>query len=181
MAGRPQPPHLALSKPVPQFQPMYEGQSVITRVTEGDLLDLLPLLRAYCDFYEAAPSDSDLLAVSRALIADHSCEGLQLIARDRTGGAVGFTTLYWSWSTLGACRQGVLNDLFVAPESRGTGLAEALIEASRSRCRDHGAATMSWQTAMDNLRAQAVYERVGARREEWLDFSLEVDASKPRG
>ena len=32
----------------------------------------------------------------------------------------------------------------------------------------------SWQTARDNQRAQAVYERVGARRSEWLDYSLDA-------
>jgi RimJ/RimL family protein N-acetyltransferase len=29
-----------------------------------------------------------------------------------------------------------------------------------------------WQTARDNQRAQALYDRIGARREEWLDYSL---------
>lgn len=29
----------------------------IARVTEADLPELLPLLRAYCDFYEVSPSD----------------------------------------------------------------------------------------------------------------------------
>ena len=33
---------------------------------------------------------------------------------------------------------------------------------------------LGWQTAKDNHRAQAVYERVGGRREEWLDYSLET-------
>ena len=37
-----------------------------------------------------------------------------------------------------------------------------------------GATELAWQTAKDNLRAQAVYERVGARRAEWLDYSLAV-------
>jgi hypothetical protein len=41
----------------------------IERVTEADLAELLPLMRGYCDFYEVAPSDEALLALSRALIA----------------------------------------------------------------------------------------------------------------
>ena len=45
------------------------------RVREEDLDDLLPLMRAYCDFYEVAPSDEALLAMSRALIADPEREG----------------------------------------------------------------------------------------------------------
>ena len=42
----------------------------VERVAEADLTELLPLMRAYCDFYEVAPSDEALLALSRALIAD---------------------------------------------------------------------------------------------------------------
>jgi hypothetical protein len=54
----------------------------VARVGDDDLTDLLPLLRAHCDFYRVAPSDEDLLALCRALIADPAREGLQLIARD---------------------------------------------------------------------------------------------------
>jgi len=37
-----------------------------------------------------------------------------------------------------------------------------------------GAALLAWQTAPDNHRAQAVYERVGGRRSQWLDYDLPV-------
>jgi GNAT superfamily N-acetyltransferase len=145
---------------------------VITVVTEADLPELLPLMRAYCDFYEVAPSDENLLALSRALIAGPGCDGVQLLARDELGAAVGFATVFWSWSTLSASRIGVMNDLYVAPPARGSGAADALIAACLDRCREHGASDLTWQTARENLRAQAVYERVGGRREEWIDYSL---------
>jgi len=106
----------------------------IARVGADDLADLLPLLRAYCDFYRVAPSDEDLVALCRALIADPDREGLQLIARDQDARAVGFATIYWTWSTTQAGRLGVMNDLFVAEGSRGAGVAEALIDACRKEC-----------------------------------------------
>ena len=37
---------------------------MIAAVREEDLADLLPLMRGYCDFYEVAPSDEALLALS---------------------------------------------------------------------------------------------------------------------
>src|SRR5919204_5651878 len=98
----------------------------ISRVGTADLDHLLPLMRAYCDFYEVDPPDERLLALSRALIEDPEREGVQLIARDRDR-AVGFATIYWSWATTSAERIGVMNDLYIAPEARGTGTAEALI------------------------------------------------------
>jgi GNAT superfamily N-acetyltransferase len=151
----------------------------IEPVGEADLDALLPLMRGYCDFYGVSPSDERLRELSRALIADPEREGVQLLARDETGTAVGFATVFWTWSTLKAARLGVLNDLFVTSEARGRGVAEALIEACAERCRVRGVPTLGWQTAKDNLRAQAVYERIGATREEWVDYSLEVEAASP--
>jgi GNAT superfamily N-acetyltransferase len=146
----------------------------IARVTTDDLTELLPLMRSYCDFYEVAPSDEALRALSQAQIADPEREGVQLIARDAHGEAVGFATIFWSWNTLVASRIGVMNDLFVAEQARGTGLADALIAACADECRRHGAVELTWQTAHDNQRAQAVYDRIGARRSEWVDYSLGV-------
>jgi GNAT superfamily N-acetyltransferase len=142
-------------------------------VGEGDLEELLPLMRAYCDFYEVSPSDEALFALSRALIADPGRDGLQLLARSE-GRAVGFATIYWSWATTIASRIGVMNDLYVEPAARGTGAADALIEACAEECRRRGAAELTWQTAKDNARAQRVYDRVGAERSEWVDYSLNV-------
>jgi GNAT superfamily N-acetyltransferase len=145
----------------------------ITRVGEGDLAELLPLLRGYCDFYEVSPSDDELLGLARALIADPERDGVQLLART-DGEAVGFATIYWSWATTIAARIGVMNDLFVAPAARGSGAAAQLIDACVAECRRHGAAELTWQTAPDNARAQRLYDRVGATRSQWVDYSLSV-------
>ena len=147
----------------------------ISVVGEGDLDELLPLMRAYCDFYEVAPSDSDLLALSRALIGDPEREGTQLIARDESGSAIGFATVFWTWSTLSARRIGVMNDLFVLPEARGAGAADELIAECARLVRERGAKRLEWVTAQDNLRAQAVYDRVGGRGDDrWRNYSLDL-------
>jgi len=148
----------------------------IGRVTQADLGELLPLMRAYCDFYAVAPSDEALLGLSRALIADPEREGVQLLARD--GGSVGFATIFWSWATTSAERIGVMNDLFVAPEARGKCVAEALIEACRAECAAHGAGKLTWQTAPDNATAMKLYDRIRAVREQWVDYWLPVQAEE---
>jgi GNAT superfamily N-acetyltransferase len=147
----------------------------IAPVGAGDLDELVALMRGYCEFYGADPPDGALLAMARALIADPAREGVQLLARDAEGRAVGFATVYWLWSTLSASRVGLMNDLYIAPAARGTGLADALIGACVARCRQHGATVLEWQTAKDNHRAQAVYDRIGGRRAEWLDYTLPVE------
>ncbi len=142
----------------------------ISRVVAEDMDDLLPLMRGYCNFYEVRPSDRELCDLAAALIADPERDGLQLLARDASGQAVGFATIYWSWSTTLAARIGVMNDLFVAEAARGEGIAEELIAACRTECAGRGINRLTWQTAPDNLRAQAVYRRVGGVEERWVDY-----------
>jgi GNAT superfamily N-acetyltransferase len=147
-------------------------------VREEDLQDLLPLVRAYCEFYEASPADAELLALSRALLADPEHHGVQLLARDGEAGgaAAGFATVYWSWETTRARRLAVMNDLFVVEAARGTGLADALISSCADLARAHGVRALSWMTAPSNARAQRVYDRSGAARSEWVEYELEVPA-----
>jgi len=146
----------------------------ISTVGEHDLGDLLPLFRAYCEFYGADPADDDLLVLCRALIADPEREGVQLVARDGDGDAVGFATIYWMWSSTRGKRVALMNDLYVAPQARGSGLADDLIADCARRGRDHGAAILEWETAPDNERAQKVYARTGAPRSTWYAYDLEL-------
>jgi GNAT superfamily N-acetyltransferase len=151
---------------------MSDPHHSIQRVGVADVDDLLPLMRAYCDFYAVTPTDAQLLAIAAALIDDPEREGIQLIARDPDGRPTGFATVFWSWSTTDGGRIGVMNDLFVIEAARGTGIADELIAACRRAAGDHGAGHLTWQTAPDNARAQRVYERVGGHREQWVDYWL---------
>jgi ribosomal protein S18 acetylase RimI-like enzyme len=146
----------------------------IETVGEADLAELLPMMRAYCDFYEVAPGDADLEALAWALIADPQREGMQLIARGEDGEPLGFATVFWSWQTLSAARAGVMNDLYVVPEARGQGVGRALIEECRRRAGDRGAAELVWETALDNETAQRLYRSLDARESRWLSYALEV-------
>ncbi len=151
-----------------------EPAQQIAVVAPADLPELLVLMRGYCDFYEVAPSDARLEALARTLIADPEREGVQLLARAQDGSAAGFATLYWSWSTARAGRLGVMNDLFVAERARGRGTAEQLVLACLAECRRRGALALEWETALDNQRAQAVYDRLGGIRARWLSYSIEI-------
>jgi GNAT superfamily N-acetyltransferase len=141
---------------------------------EDDLPALLPLVRAYTDFYESSPSDAGIEGMCRALIGDPEREGPLFVGLDPEGSVVGFAGMRWKWSTLRGAKIGYLEDLYVAEETRGTGLADALIEACAERSREVGAPSLMWQTMPDNHRAQAVYNRVGGVPETLLEYELEL-------
>jgi GNAT superfamily N-acetyltransferase len=144
----------------------------IRPATEADLPALLPLIRAYCEFYETDPNDEGIRRMFETLITDPS-QGAVFIARDG-GRAVGFATLDWKWSSLKGARIGYLEDLFVDPETRGRGIADALIEVCADRCRELGMPALEWLTATDNYRAQKVYNRTGAESGTYMEYDLEL-------
>lgn len=153
----------------------------IDLVNENELDDLLPLMRAYCEFYnrsEQIPltNDDALLAMSRALIANPSREGVQLIVRDQKEPTpIAFATIFWSWSTLGGGRLAIMNDLYVSEQYRGQGIADMLITECARHAREHGALSLTWETSVDNKRAQAVYDRSGASKSHrWLHYTLSL-------
>jgi GNAT superfamily N-acetyltransferase len=133
---------------------------------------MLPLIRAYCEFYETEPNDEGIRRMFETLMTDPS-QGAIFIARS-DGRTVGFATLDWKWSSLKGARIGYLEDLFVDPETRGRGIADALIEVCADRCRELGMPAMEWLTAPDNHRAQKVYNRTGADSDTFLEYDLEL-------
>ena len=152
----------------------------IRAASDADLAALAPLLRGYCDFYESRPSDEELERMARAVIAAPEEEAFLLVATDEGGGGdesgevVGFALCGWKWSSLRAARIVVLEDLYVAERARGNGHADTLIEAAGEVARRHGAPALAWYTMPDNRRAQAVYDRVGAKPETLIEYELEL-------
>jgi GNAT superfamily N-acetyltransferase len=148
---------------------------MVRDATDADLPALMPLLRGYCEFYDANPSDEGLERMASALIAAPDDEGFLLAATDDDSGeVVGFAACGWKWSSLRGARIVVLEDLFVSESARGRGHGRALIGATADVARRHGAPVVTWLTAPGNRRAQGVYDSVGGRSEPFLEYELEL-------
>ena len=145
----------------------------IRHATPDDVADLLPLFRAYCDFYDANPPDAGLEQMIRSAIELPNDQAFLLAAEDGDE-VVGFAACCWKWSSLRGARIVFLDDLFVREQSRGEGHADSLIAASAALGKEGGAPVMSWLTAPDNRRAQAVYGRVGGTADTFLEYELEL-------
>ena len=157
----------------------YFGWMSVRAAREADLPALLPLMRGYCDFYESSPADEGLERMARALIGCEDAEGFLLVSCDGDADdAGGFAAVGWKWSSLRAARVAIMEDLFVEPAARGAGHADALIAACAERARELGAPVLLWQTAQDNHRARAVYERAGANGETWMEYELELGSGE---
>ena len=140
-----------------------ECNAVIRRATIDDLDRLLPLVRGYREFYQQ-PHDA---RGEREFMDRHLAAGTSIVflALDDAGNAVGFTQLFETFSTVHLSSTLILEDLFVLPGARTTGIASALLETAVAHARESGASGMFLETAMDNTTAQRVYERHGWARE----------------
>jgi ribosomal protein S18 acetylase RimI-like enzyme len=144
----------------------------LRRATLSDLPALIPLFDSYRQFY-GQPSDPGRAErfLRERLERD---ESVLFLAREGSTPA-GFVQLYPSFWSVAACRAWILNDLYVAPEFRGRGVARALMEWARAHAELTGAQGMSLATQRDNHTAQRLYEAQGwVRDEEFYHYELAV-------
>jgi len=138
----------------------------------SDMPQLVPLMRSYIvDFYQRPnPGDAAIEALAIHLL-DHPDHGLQFVVIDGQQ-VVGFATLYFTFSTLQVKRAAILNDLFVHAGARGQKIGESLLRHCITYIREHDFAYLQWETAKDNHIAQALYDKMGAHRNEWLTYEI---------
>jgi len=99
------------------------------------------------------------------------------VALDRDGSVVGFALWYVTFSTWKG-RPGLwLEDLFVRPAGRGSGLGKALLQALAAVCVERGYARFEWWVLDWNEPAQGFYRSLGARPEdEWTVWRVDGEA-----
>ncbi len=135
---------------------------LIRPAVPDDLDALLPLVRGYREFYEQPHEGARERAFIEAQLRDRT-SAIYLALEDAI--AIGFVQLFPAWSTVYLAPSFILEDLFVVPEARGSGAADALLARAVDHARRAGAVGMFLETAFDNERAQRVYERAGWTRE----------------
>ena len=141
----------------------------VIRAAESDAETVGPLFDAYRVFYKKASDPAGAERFIRQRLAGGESVVLVALAhepRTRTDSAAGFTQLYPAFTSVGLGRLWILNDLFVAPEFRRQGVAEALMRAAEGHAKETGAVSLALLTAHDNAPAQALYARMGWSRDE---------------
>jgi GNAT superfamily N-acetyltransferase len=142
--------------------------ATVRQATIFDLDLVAPLFDAYRQFYRK-PAD---LALARQFLLErfqHN-ESVIFVAIAGDGGAWGFVQLFPSFSSGAAARILILNDLFVAPEARRTGLGTLLLRAAAEYGKAMGAVRLTLSTELTNKTAQSLYEAEGWKRQ--TDFQV---------
>ncbi|GMK44763.1 N-acetyltransferase [Paenibacillus glycanilyticus] len=138
---------------------------LISMATIDDLDELKILFNEYRMFYN---QESNISAAKEFLFErfEHR-ESIIFVAKDLNHNKIiGFTQLYPSFSSVSMQRSLILNDLYVLSDFRGAGTARALLEAAKDYARSIKAKGLALSTAIDNVRAQGIYEKSGYERDE---------------
>ncbi len=148
---------------------------MIRPAAEQDVPVLLQLVHELAE-YEREPdavaaTEDDL---HRALFDDRTAS-CHVALHD--GVVVGFALWYVTFSTWTG-RPGLwLEDLFVRPSARGTGLGKALLQTLAGVCLERGYTRFEWWVLDWNAPAIGFYRSLGAvPQQEWTTFRVDGDA-----
>jgi GNAT superfamily N-acetyltransferase len=118
------------------------------------------LWTGYLQFYQTTVPDKVHATTFARLLGTDPRDFSALVA-DQDGQLTGLAHYLFHrhcWKVEDVC---YLQDLYVAPHSRGTGLGRALIEAVYAAADAAGAPSVYWLTQDFNTQARQLYDRVG--------------------
>lgn len=138
-------------------------EHTIQRISLDQISDILPLFDAYRIFYKQT---SNRQSASQFLAERLKREESVIFAAYIDNESVGFTQLYYTFSSVSLERSLILNDLYVATLFRNKKIGKSLLLAAQEFCKTSEHKGLALETATDNP-AQRLYEQLG-----WLKDSL---------
>jgi len=113
---------------------------------------------AYLKFYESEPAESSTeLLWNRLTKGERAVQGLVAVSNGEVVGIAHFHYQLSTWSDTFHC---YLEDLYVAEDARGKGVASALIAAVEDLAIQNKCSELFWITKENNTVARKLYEQV---------------------
>lgn len=136
------------------------GSVTIRALRADDRCNWAEMWRDYLAFYETTVPDEVYDSTFARLIGDDPQDFSCFIA-EQDGQVVGLTHYLFhrhAWTLENTC---YLQDLYARPETRGTGVGRALIEAVYGAADARGNGAVYWLTQEFNHTARKLYDRIG--------------------
>ena len=131
----------------------------IRELSENDFLNWKTLWKQYLEFYQTSVEDLVYETTFKRLISNHHLSQNALVAMQGNDliGLVHYIYHPHNWKVEDVC---YLQDLFVLPNIRGTGVGRALIEAVYLAADDNETSTVYWLTQDSNKQARKLYDNI---------------------
>ena len=149
------------------------GERRVRPAVAADVPVLLQLVHELAE-YEREPDAVEATEpmLHDALFGQESVASCHVAVLD--GEVVGFALWYVTFSTWKGLPGLWLEDLFVRPAARGSGLGKALLQALAAVCVERGYPRFEWWVLDWNEPARGFYRSLGAvAQEEWTTFRVD--------
>jgi GNAT superfamily N-acetyltransferase len=155
------------------------GTSTVRPARPDDVPVVLSLIRELADYERSLDSvqatEADLAATLFGEAPAAYCH-----VADLDGEVVGFALWFLNFSTWVGTHGIYLEDLYVRPSARGTGLGRALLAGLVEIARERGYGRVEWSVLNWNVDAQGFYRSIGAvPMDGWTVWRLDGDALAP--
>jgi GNAT superfamily N-acetyltransferase len=152
--------------------------SLIRRVRPEDIDDVHAMLCELADFerslHEVSATTADLRA---ALFAEQPALFGHVAEAPDGSGLAGFAVWFLNYSTWDGHHGIYLEDLYVRPQHRGSGLGKALLTALAAECVTRGLTRLQWWVLDWNEPSIGFYRSIGAEAmDEWTVMRVSGDA-----
>ena len=127
--------------------------------TAEDAATILRMMRDYYAFDHLPFDEEAACGALEPLLADARLGEIWLAERD--GKPLGYGVLCFGWSLEFHGKDAFVDEIFLVPESRGTGLGRRLLGHLEARARERGVATLHLEVERENRRALAIYRTAG--------------------
>lgn len=141
---------------------MQSDDPAIRPVRVGDHAQWLPLWRGYQDFYRVNLGDAVTASTWQRFFDER--EAVHCLVAEREGKLIGLAHYLFHRSTWLVGNTCYLNDLFVDPSGRRSGVARKLIEAVYDAADAAGVGKIYWLTHEENAAARLLYDQVARHR-----------------
>lgn len=136
------------------------SQIIIRPLEPGDQAEWRRLWTGYLEYYQTTVPEAVYASTFARLLGDdpQDFNGLLVTVDGQPMGLTHYLFHRHAWKIENVC---YLQDLFVAPPARGTGLARRLIEAVYAAADANGTPAVYWLTQDFNTAGRRLYDRIG--------------------
>lgn len=146
---------------------------LVSKISTNDKQQWQEMYHQYADFYHM-PMDSKILDNVWQWIFDEEHSFFALIAKNEAGDAMGFMHCRSMPSPIRGTYVGFLDDVFVKPESRGSGCVQALYKGLDKIAKENNWPFIRWITAEDNYRGRALYDKI-SKQTQWVTYQMPIE------
>ena len=138
-----------------------------------DAKDLVSLVRALARYEKLQPPSP---SASKRLLADIG-RRIRVLMAEVDGKSVGYAIYLFTYSSFLARPTLYLEDIFVLPEHRRSGIGGRFIEELLHEARREKCGRMEWVVLDWNTPAQRFYRKLGAKPlDDWITYRMAVNA-----